>query len=117
MIIIIVDYRSIFFISLYVFIPFYFFHGFNLFSFVAVDTSCPEAPFEKVECFNDKHKSNQRPLPDYLFSDRDPSIKQFSGQMVDWRNWDMYLPKFVCRCAKAAKNHNTTFFGMQFFGK
>ena len=81
-----------------------------------MDTSCPDAPFVKVECFKDKHEINNRPLPDYLFNDRDPSIQTFSGRRIDWRNWDIYVPNFACRCAKAAKSHNATFFGMQFYG-
>lgn len=82
-----------------------------------VDTSCPEAPFEKVGCYNDYHNQNNRPLPDYLFTDRDPSIAISSGRQVDWTNWDVYVPEFACRCAKAAKDNNSTFFGMQFYGE
>jgi len=80
-----------------------------------VDTSCPQAPFEKVECFNDRKK--RRSLPDYLLNDRDVTIPNFSGQRIDWRNWDVYLPKFACRCAEAAKNHSAAFFGVQFYGE
>ena len=83
----------------------------------AVDTSCPEALFEKVGCFMDSHIVSARPLPDYLFNDRDPSINNFSGRRIDWVNWDVYVPEFACRCAAAAKAKNHTFFGMQFYGK
>ncbi|XP_068717099.1 uncharacterized protein [Montipora capricornis] len=82
-----------------------------------VDTSCQEAAFERIECFADRHVEGKRPLPNYLFSDRDPKFEKFSGKMMDWRNWDVYLPQFVCRCAKAAKGHGSTFFGMQFYGE
>jgi len=82
-----------------------------------VDTSCPKVSFRKVGCFNDKHEVNNRPLPDYLFNDRDITIPNFSGHRIDWRNWDIHVPKFACRCAEAAKNHNATFFGMQFYGE
>lgn len=44
-----------------------------------VDTSCPQVPFEKVGCFNDFHITSARPLPDYLFNDRDDSIDNYSG--------------------------------------
>ena len=83
----------------------------------AVDTSCPEALFEKVGCFTDSHIVSARPLPDYLFNDRDNSINNFSGRRIDWVNWDVYVPEFACRCAAAAKAKNHTFFGMQFYGK
>ena len=86
-------------------------------SLVTVDTSCPQVPFEKVGCFNDFHITSARPLPDYLFNDRDDSIDNYSGRRVDWVNWDVYVPQFACRCAAAAKAKNHTFFGMQFYGK
>ena len=75
--------------------------------------------FETVDCLKDAHDIDysNRPLPDYLFNDRDSTIPNFSGQRIDWRNWDTYVPKFACRCAAAAKAHNATFFGMQFYGK
>lgn len=82
-----------------------------------MDTSCPQASFEKVDCFVDNHNHEARPLPDYIFNDRDPSIDNFSGMRIDWRNWDVYVPQFACRCAAAAKALNHTFFGMQFYGK
>ena len=80
-------------------------------------TSCPEAPFEKVECYQDNHEINRRPLQNYLFNDLDPTIKTFSGIRTDWKNWDVYLPKFACRCAREAKARNATFFGVQSYGK
>lgn len=85
--------------------------------FQIVDTSCPGISFEKVGCYADYHRSNERPLGDYLFNDRDASIQNWSGKMIDWRNWDVYVPQFACRCATAAKAHNATFFGMQFYGE
>ena len=82
-----------------------------------MDTSCPGISFEKVGCYKDAHKQAQRPLPDYLFNDRDSSIQTWSGKWIDWRNWDVYVPQFACRCAHAAKAKNFTHFGMQFYGK
>ena len=82
-----------------------------------MDTSCPEAPFERIECLNDRHISEKRPFSNYLFTDRDTAIAKFCGKMMDWRSWDLYIPQFVCRCAKAAKARGATFFGMQFYGK
>lgn len=82
-----------------------------------VATSCPEASFEKVECYQDNHEIHKRPLPDYLFNDLDPTTQTFSGILADWKNWDIYLPMFACRCARAAKARNATFFGIQSYGK
>ena len=80
-------------------------------------TSCPEAPFEKVECYQDNHEIRKRPLPDYLFNDLDPTTETFSGIRADWKNWDIYLPMFACRCAREAKARNATFFGVQSYGR
>lgn len=82
-----------------------------------MDATCPKINFERVGCFGDKHQPLARPLPDYLFNDRDPSIDNFSGRRIEWRAWDIYLPEFACRCAEAAKKANHTFFGVQFYGK
>ena len=85
---------------------------------VTEDIACPAAAFEKIGCFRDLHQTLARPLPEYISNDRDPTvISGFSGKRIDWRNWDMYLPDFVCRCAAKAKAKNYTFFGMQFYGK
>ena len=37
--------------------------------------------------------------------------------MIDWNDWENYLPGFVCRCAKKAKDLGYDLFGVQFFGK
>ena len=84
---------------------------------IAVDTSCPGISFERVGCYKDAHRQTQRPLPDYLFNDRDKWIQNWSGKSIDWRNWDVYVPQFACRCAHTAKAKNFTYFGMQFYGK
>lgn len=82
------------------------------------DTSCPTVAFEKVGCFRDLHRKLARPLPEYIANDRDPTVKTgFSGKRIDWRNWDMFVPDFACRCAMKAKEKNYTFFGMQFYGE
>ena len=83
---------------------------------VTVNTSCLQVPFERVGCYKDLHIPSARPLPDYLFNDRDPSIDNYNGRRIDWDNWGVYLPEFACRCAAAAKAKNHTFFGIQFYG-
>ena len=71
--------------------------------------------FERIGCFKD-NKKNPRPLPEYILTDRQRGLKVSSGESVDWRNWDVYLPTFVCRCAKKAKDSGHTTFGVQFYG-
>lgn len=86
--------------------------------FVTEDTSCPTVAFEKVGCFRDLHQKLARQLPEYITNGRDPTVKTgFSGKRIDWRNWDIFVPDFACRCAMKAKDKNYTFFGMQFYGK
>ena len=89
----------------------------TFFTLVIVDNSCPLVAFEKIGCFKDNHIVSARPLPEYLTNDRDPKISTFSGQRIDWRNWDVYVPDFACRCALKAKEKNYTFFGVQFYGE
>lgn len=80
-----------------------------------VDTTC-SLQYEKVGCFRDRHR-NPRPLPNYLMNDRDVFHKKFSGKLIDWKNWDTYLPDLACRCAKKAQEKGMTFFGLQFYGE
>ncbi|XP_078346505.1 uncharacterized protein LOC144631811 [Oculina patagonica] len=80
-----------------------------------VDTTC-SLPYEKVGCFRDLRRS-QRPLPTYLMNDRDVFHEHFSGKLIDWKNWDVYLPDLACRCAKKAHERGMTFFGLQFYGE
>ena len=49
-------------------------------------------------------------------TDREQRLKIYSGQSIDWRNWDVYLPEFVCRCAKLAKLKGHSTFGVQYYG-
>lgn len=72
--------------------------------------------FERIGCFRDD-KIDPRPLPDYIMTDREARLQIFSGQKIDWRNWDVYLPEFVCRCANKAKEKGHTTFGVQYYGE
>ena len=76
--------------------------------------SC-QVTFEKKGCFKDDQKP-PRPLPNYILTDRDSSLKIYSGKEIDWGNWVNYLPDFVCRCAQLAKSKNFKFFGIQYYG-
>lgn len=71
---------------------------------------------ERIGCFKDNKKA-PRPLPDYIMTDRQKNLKIYSGQSIDWRNWDVYLPTFVCRCAKLAKEKGHDTFGVQYYGE
>lgn len=80
------------------------------------DYSC-SVKHVKAGCFNDKTKPSLRAMSELLFQDRSDKGKSFSGQKVDWNNWNTYLPDLVCRCAVAAVNRGYTFFGIQFYGE
>jgi hypothetical protein len=41
----------------------------------------------------------------------------FNGRRIDWQNWDTYVPEFICRCAKQAKEFQRQVFGLQFYGE
>ncbi|KAK3728149.1 hypothetical protein QZH41_019468 [Actinostola sp. cb2023] len=67
-------------------------------------------------CYADRHQKGARPLPLYFLTDRDASL-DISSKIIDWRNWDVYMPELACRCANKAKElgHNT--FGLQYYGE
>lgn len=77
--------------------------------------SC-DASYLKLGCYNDKHASARRPLPDLLFTDRDAAAERFSGMPIDWNNWDAYMKGLICRCAERSKARGYMFFGVQFYG-
>ena len=66
-----------------------------------------DVSYKDLGCFADKGRSN-RPLPEMLFSDE---AKRKS------ESWDEFLPDLICSCAKAAKEKNYKFFGIQNFAE
>ena len=74
-----------------------------------------DVDIERIGCFKDNQKA-PRPLPDYIMTDREARLGIYSGQSIDWRNWDVYLPNFVCRCAQLAKEKGHDTFGVQYYG-
>lgn len=93
--------------------------AFNIFSLVSVPFQCP-VKFERLGCYRDKRANNNnvnRPLNEYLLTDRQHGISASSGRSIDWYHFDTYLPEFACRCAQKTveKGYNT--FGVQYYGK
>ncbi|XP_031551276.1 uncharacterized protein LOC116288606 [Actinia tenebrosa] len=86
------------------------------FVYQIVNTTC-DIEFVIEGCFKDSHNSHARPLANYLLNDRDPTVPSYSGQNIDWVNWDVYVPQLACRCAKKAKEEGSTYFGLQFYGE
>ncbi|XP_078379184.1 uncharacterized protein LOC144662280 isoform X2 [Oculina patagonica] len=74
------------------------------------------AVYTKVGCLKDDLRS-PRPLPELLFTDRDPSVKKYSNISIGWQNWNSYMSDLVCRCAKEAKVRNFAYFSIQFYGE
>ena len=84
-----------------------------------IETYECEVHFEKMSCYNDyswtARHGNQLVLTARHKSTTKP--ESFYGQYIDWFNFDIFLPKFACECAKKVveAGHNT--FGMQFYGE
>ncbi|RMX40185.1 hypothetical protein pdam_00016638 [Pocillopora damicornis] len=76
-------------------------------------TDCPE--FTRLGCFRDS--MNPRPLPTILMTDRDPSMKEYSGVSIDWAEWNDFMTDLACRCAKKTKESRFKVFGLQFYGE
>lgn len=68
-----------------------------------------------VSSLNSQH--HHRALPNYIYNERDPSIRNYGGRRIDWFNWNEYYPGFACRCAQKAKQLGYDLFGLQFYGK
>ncbi|XP_022783001.1 uncharacterized protein LOC111323827 [Stylophora pistillata] len=75
--------------------------------------NCPQ--FTRLGCFRDS--LNPRPLPTILMTDRDPSMRVFSGVNIDWADWNDYKTDLACRCAKKTKKSGFKVFGLQFYGE
>lgn len=78
-------------------------------------TSC-NTYYEPVGCFHDS-MIEPRPLPDYLQNERDFSISNWNGILIDWKNWNTYSPEMICRCADFAKKRGHSMFAIQFWGE
>ncbi|CAH3120940.1 unnamed protein product [Pocillopora meandrina] len=74
-----------------------------------------EVNYEKVGCF--KEDTNNRTLSQELFQDRMSSDPNYSGQRVDWANYNTYLKSLACRCAKSSALNGFTYFGLQDYGR
>ena len=83
--------------------------------FVTFVAPCPVV-YTKIGCLRDD-MIWPRPLPELLFTDRDPSMKRCSNIPLNWENWNPYMKDLVCRCAKEAKLRNYPYFSIQYYGK
>jgi len=77
---------------------------------------CAKHNIEPVGCFHDDLKL-PRPVPNYISTERDYSIPQWNGHLIDWQHWLTYSPQMVCRCIEAAKKRGDDYFAIQFWGE
>ncbi|XP_028403466.1 uncharacterized protein LOC114526148 [Dendronephthya gigantea] len=79
---------------------------------------CP-VKFERLGCYRDRKQknTNDRPLSDYLLTDRDKRHSVSSGRDIDWYNYDTYLPELACRCAMKTVEEGWDTFGLQYYGE
>ncbi|XP_068757082.1 uncharacterized protein [Montipora capricornis] len=75
-------------------------------NFFAESEKCEEN-FVKVGCFRD----NTRPLPKLLLNMRNAELYE------TWDDWEEFMERLVCRCAKKARKKAFTYFGLQFYGE
>jgi len=85
------------------------------FVYQVAPTEC-DIDYEPVGCFKD-NQNIPRPLPDYVMNERDYRHSNWNGYLIDWKNWNTYIPKMICRCAAKAKELNRTTFSLQFYGE
>ena len=76
---------------------------------------CPEF-FKPIGCYRD-NQVEPRPLKNYIMNERDYTLANWNGHMIEWNKWETYMPALICRCAMKAKAMKHKFFGIQFYGK
>ncbi|XP_022796155.1 uncharacterized protein LOC111334626 [Stylophora pistillata] len=63
--------------------------------------------YQKLGCFVDKErKTSALALPEKMLN-----------EIVNWDQWNVWLPDFVCRCANLVYEKNYHVFGIHFFGE
>jgi len=90
------------------------YHGGHLENFVYRISGC-DVKYEAKGCFIDK--LGDRVLPAYIQNERDWTLSNWNGKWIDWKNWEIYMPNMMCRCAKKAKELGYPLFGLQYFGE
>lgn len=62
--------------------------------------------YQKLGCFVDKQpKTSTLALPEKMLK-----------EVVNWDQWNVWLPDFVCRCANLVYENNYNVFGIHLFG-
>lgn len=56
-------------------------------------------------------------MNELILTDRDTKDPVYSGQVIDWGNWNAYLVDLVCRCARKAAEKKYNYFGIQYYGE
>jgi hypothetical protein len=49
-------------------------------------------------------------------NERDYTLPNWNGHLIEWNDWDNYMPNLICRCAMKAKKDGYKYFGLQFYG-
>ena len=55
-----------------------------------------DIPYEDIGCYRD-YANDPRPLPELLFTDRDPKDQVYSGIPVHGQEFDAYVADLICR--------------------
>ena len=75
-----------------------------------------DVEYVQLGCFRDKLKE-PRPLPRMLSNERDAHSRVWNGHLIQWLNWDEYIEKLICRCAKRTLQEKYNTFGLQYYGE
>lgn len=49
-------------------------------------------------------------------TEREVNVPHATGHLVDWINYEKYLPQLLSRCVDIAKRYNFTIFGVMNYG-
>ncbi|XP_028412074.1 uncharacterized protein LOC114534800 [Dendronephthya gigantea] len=73
--------------------------------------------FEKIGCFSDRSRPRPQQGNDLILTARQKNTRAEFFGWIDWWNYDIFLRKFACKCAKKTAENGHSTFGMQFYGE
>lgn len=79
-------------------------------------TECNGIKFTRVGCYKDNPKA-VRTLPQLVLTYRDPGSKVYTGEEIDWLDYEEFFDEYICKCAKKVVSKGYRVLGLQYYGK
>jgi len=72
--------------------------------------------YKFVGCFTSRGRLPPS-LKELLFTERDRTSSVWNKKIVDWKNWDAYMPALIKRCAEKAFAKGSKLFGLKYYAE